>query len=392
MGFWEFMWVLVVTCAVVFLVRWGMRTDRYRLAGAAIALGALLWAWLRPDQGGWFLFRPMDWAVWTWLVFILLVASLVVGLFMWRLAKLLGWIAVFIAVLAPFWDLFTAELWSDLLPGNWSPDLFSGSVVALLFIVGVLLLIVGFFIRRLLIVAGLVLLLALVLLLMGLFGGSPEDAPETPPRGGSSTIDMCLTVDGSDDGGVIQKFTDKRYVDPEGDGSCDTVGVSNTEEDPVEEPVFTCPPRLEQRPISDEERRRFIRDGIDSATTEESWSKLGNRLLHDASSLRQMSIYIGVPDVPPLRELLTDDRECLSEEGVELHDDLMNVGRGMLDSRFGFAPLDGHNSWVDREGHLVVGKRQVLAGDRKALVFIDGEGRERYILVRCGNPVFASRP
>lgn len=389
MGLGDFLWVLIITCIVVFLIRWGMRTTRYRVAGFAIALGALFWAWLRPDSGGWFLFRPLEGAGWYIILWVLLIASLVVGFFMWRLAKLLGWVAVFIAVLAPFWDLFTAELWDDLLLGNWSSEMFSGSVIAFLVVVGIILLVVGLFFRFLLVLGGIALLLALVLGLMSVFVGSPKDTPEAEPRGDGS-IDMCLTVDGKDDGGAVQKFND-RYIDPEGDGSCYTEEEGDTEEDTGSEPVVTCAPHLVQRPISDEERRRFIRSGIDSATTEESWDKLGDALLRDASSLRQMSVYFKVPDVPPLSELRTDNGECLSEEGVELHDDLMAVGKAMLASDFGFAPLDGHNSWVDRHGHLVIGSKQLLAGNRKALVFVDDEGRERFILVRCGNPVFATR-
>lgn len=387
MGFGDFLSVLIVTCIVVFLIGWGMRTVRGRLAGFAIALGALLWAWLRPDSGGWFLFRPLEGAGWYFIIWVLLIASLVVGFFFWNIAKLLGWVAVFIAVLAPFWDLFTAELWDDLWPGNWSSDIFSGSVVAFLVVVGLILLFAGLYFRFLMVPAGILLVAAVIISILAVSDISPREEPETPPRG-DNTIDMCLTVDGRDDGGAIQKFNDI-YVDPEGDGSCYTED-SDTDEGPASGPEATCPPRLVQRPISDTERRRFINRGIDSATPEKSWDKLGRALLHDASALRQLSIYFEVADVPPLSELRTSDGDCLSDEGVELHDDLMTVGKAMLRSDFGFAPIDGHNSWVDRHGHLVIGSKQILTGNRKSLVFIDSDGRERHILVRCANPVFST--
>jgi hypothetical protein len=386
MGFGDFLWVLIVTCIVVFLIRWGMRTDRLRLGGFAITLGAWIWAVLRPDNGGWFLFRPLPLGF-TAFIFLLMIVSLVVGFFMWRLAKLIGWIAVFIAVLAPFWDLFTSELWDDLWLENWSADLFSWPVVVALATIGIILLVVGLFFRFLLVLGGLALLLALVLGLMNGVNVAPEEVAQTPPPG-DNTIDRCLTIDGRDDGGVIQKKVPRGY-EVDAYGVCTFVG---TGEPPTVGPELVCPPHLVQRPISVQERRRFVRRGIDSATTEKSWDRLGNALLHDASSLRQMSVYFKVPDVPPLRQLLTDNGGCLSEAGVELHDDLMAVGKAMLASDFGFAPLEGSNSWIDKHGHLVIGSKQILAGNRKALVFIDSEGRERYILVRCGNPVFSTHP
>ena len=205
--------------------------------------------------------------------------------------------------------------------------------------------------------------------------------------------DLCLKIDNVDNG-EIQEELPPGVTDEDGDRYClsdDAGDDADPSPSPTADADPACPSHLVQRPISDEEKRRFIRSGIDSATTEKSWDKLGRALLHDASSLRQMAVYFEVDGIPSLEQLVTDNGECLSEDGVELHDDLMNIGRGMLDRRFGFAPLDGHNSWIDRHGHLVIDKRQVIAGDRRSLVFIDGEGRERHILVRCGNPVFATR-
>jgi hypothetical protein len=228
-------------------------------------------------------------------------------------------------------------------------------------------------------------------------------APTEGGRAERNPGDVCVTIDEEPDEEVTQSEDDiagKYEVDAMGNCTSIDEGEDNVETDtdpdsepessPTAGPEFMCPSHLVQRPMSDTERRRFIRDGIDAATPEKSWEKMGRALLHDAASLRQMSVTLGLSDVPELGQLRTSNGECLSEEGVELADDLINFGNGRLSSTFGFAPLDGNNSWIDRHGHLVISKKQLLAGDRKSLVFIDDEGREQHILVRCGNPVFAT--
>lgn len=111
----------------------------------------------------------------------------------------------------------------------------------------------------------------------------------------------------------------------------------------------------------------------------------------DAFVLAVWTHAFGLYEDPKQWEELVDG-DCLSSEGVKLHNQLEGVlsasGTTFEEAE---APANGFNSGV-HDGVYGVASDQGVNGDRKAIKVTLKDGTVVYIMVRCGNPVFPGKP
>jgi hypothetical protein len=353
---WHILWVTLVALALIAVVRWGYRTT-VTGGGVVIATAALIWGFFRPDDRGWFLYRPIGWG-WISLLFVLLLLSVVVAFFKWRLAKLIGLIAVFFAVLAPFWDIFTAAFWRSLWPGawdiSWSHVLWTLVVVGL--VVAIILALLKFFA-----VAGVIAAIAAVtaVLLIGFsmadLGDSHDEVATHEPSASSSPSP--------------------------------SPSASPSEEETTIEAKASCANRFEQK-LDPNKRYRFVSEGFEG-TAKQKRRQLVSALGHDyryldffAEQLFHKSYKRG--------SLVTADRSCLSDKGSRLH---AKVEGALMASgtKTALAPRDGFNTGMV-DGRAVVGHHPGIYGNRQATYYTLTDGTLVIVLDRCGNLSLPSKP
>ena len=111
----------------------------------------------------------------------------------------------------------------------------------------------------------------------------------------------------------------------------------------------------------------------------------------DAFVLSVWTHAFGLYEDPKKWEELVDG-DCLSSEGIKLHNQLEGVlsasGTTFEEAE---APANGFNSGV-HDGVYGVASDQGVNGDRKAIKVTLKDGTVVYIMVRCGNPVFPGKP
>ncbi|MDB5177810.1 MAG: hypothetical protein JWO61_193 [Candidatus Saccharibacteria bacterium] len=348
--FWTITWVTAVALVLCLLAVAGTRTDRLHgeVAITAAAFGWTFVRWAFIDVN-WFLIRSLE-GGWVWLTIGMLITSLLITFVLSRDAKLIGIVALLIAVLAPFGDLFSEKMWS--LP------VASGAAVAVLLVAAISLLISRFK------MAGVAVLCVTGLVLVAVIGASLF----TLDNGGSPSASASESS---------QAVTETPSATP-----TETETVN-----PVE-----CPAGFAQKDISDPKLNRFIKGGIDAKTALKSSNKLLEAVRHDASSLLFYARTFGIKDLPTESEMLTADGTCLSEVGQQLHHDL-GVVMNASSKQFGEAPADAYNSGVTEKGTVVIDTAPGISGaNKKAVHYTLPDGTKVIILVRCGNPVFASPP
>lgn len=156
--------------------------------------------------------------------------------------------------------------------------------------------------------------------------------------------------------------------------------------------VATCLADYRQEDITDPKLHRYKEGGVDAKTAAKSSEEILAVGGHDASTLREYAATtFGLPNVPAVEDLLTEDETCLSEAGIETYDRLADI-MAASGKTFDDAPAWAYNSGVDDEGNPVIAAEPGISGNRKAVKFTLPNGTVAYILVRCGNPVYPSQP
>lgn len=87
------------------------------------------------------------------------------------------------------------------------------------------------------------------------------------------------------------------------------------------------------------------------------------------------------------------DGTCLSEDGKDLYHDL-NVAYHVTGMTFGKgeAPANANNSGIGSSGQYGMDANSGIGGDRTAIEITLPDGSKTWIMFRCGNPVFLSKP
>lgn len=159
----------------------------------------------------------------------------------------------------------------------------------------------------------------------------------------------------------------------------------------VEEDEAECPSSWLIQ-ISDKEDNRWFASGLreirEASSPEEArdaantWLSLVRR---DPQLLTGAAAYFLDQQVDP-STLVDEDGKCASEAAVSL---TAEIELALADSEITpeEAPTDGTNSGTNGDGDVVAAETPGIDGDRDAIKITTPDGKEIWVMARCGNPV-----
>ena len=163
--------------------------------------------------------------------------------------------------------------------------------------------------------------------------------------------------------------------------------------DPACEPAYTQEPTGHTgNKVDDKFAQEYAEATVNAGNmSEEQIQLLLERSGKDAFLLASWAHPFGLIQDPNAWQDLVSDG-CLSSKGIKLHNQfegaLTAKGTVVTEAE---APADGHNSGVS-DGVYGIDASQGVNGDRKAIKITLKDGTVVYIMVRCGNVVYPSKP
>lgn len=177
------------------------------------------------------------------------------------------------------------------------------------------------------------------------------------------------------------------------DGSSDDEEAATTTEVPTDEEDEAECPSSWLILASNKENNRWFADGLqeirEASSPEEAWEAANTWLSlvrRDPQLLvGAVAYFLDGRQVDPA-SLVDEDEKCATSEAVSL---TAQIELSLADSEVvpDEAPADGTNSGTNGVGDVVASETPGISGETKAIKITTPDGKEIWILARCGNPV-----